>query len=568
MATLHFARARHEEAIASIERAVGLMPNNWINQGVYGWILNHSGQPRKALSHLRISARLNPNYPYWVLREIGHSQQLMGEQEKALATLRTVLARKPDRVTTMLALVRSAIMLAERGKEAEARALVTRALAVYPRTSIEFLHKSRPYKNAAIYRRWDPILRKLGLPDGTMVLPLPKKPSIVVLPLRPVGDDKLERRVAVGLTENLIGAMGRIPRLFVIARSTSFAVTQKSSDPVVVSRTLGVRYILAGSVQASRTRIRVSMRLIDGIRGKVLWTRQLNKALNDLLELQDDITRATTTAIDIRLTDGEIARISGRGTRSFDAWMSVREGVEIFRRFTKVDNLRARKLARKALAIDEKYPAAYRLLGWTHNLDAQAKWSGSRERSLEKADAAAGMAMKLHADSALNFALLASNALIRRDYKKAIALYRKSIDLNPNNSFNHVLFGYALSFAGHHKEALDQIKRGIRLSPFGPAFFYLHLAQVNLMLRRYRRTIELARIVDGRKDYRGVTHHLWRAAALVELGRLKEARESVQSALAHRPKLSLRHLKKIYPFRKKADAEWLAGALRSAGLPE
>ena len=166
LANLSLARGQHDRAVQFASKATAIDPNSWLNQGVMGWALNHAGRPRDAVAYLKRAMRLNPNHASWVPRELSHSFLLQGDFDEALAWFDRTLKAKPDRFTEMLVRVRAAIILTRRGNATAAQQEIARAKEVFPKVSIDFLHKSRSYKDPTIYQRWDPILIDLGLPKG------------------------------------------------------------------------------------------------------------------------------------------------------------------------------------------------------------------------------------------------------------------------------------------------------------------------------------------------------------------------------------------------------------------
>ena len=150
-------------------------------------------------------------------------------------------------------------------------------------------------------------LRKAGLSDKPP-LPLPDKPSIAVLPFVNMSEDKSQEFFSDGLTEEIITALSKTPRLFVIARNSSFVYKGKPVNVQQVSRELGVKYVLEGSVRRSGDQLRITAQLIDATTGNHLWAERYDREIKDIFEIQDNITLEIMKALDVELIRGDETR--------------------------------------------------------------------------------------------------------------------------------------------------------------------------------------------------------------------------------------------------------------------
>ncbi len=214
---------------------------------------------------------------------------------------------------------------------------------------------------------WQPWVTRVepALP-AKMAFPLPKKPSIAVLPFDNLSGDKTQDYLADGLSENIIQALSKVPEMFVIARNSTFTYKGKAVKVQRVAEEMGVRYVLEGSVQKSGDRIRVTAQLIDAITGRHLWSERYDRKLTDLFAVQDEITKKIVVALLGKLIEGEQAHVRARSTNNLQAWGFFVKGLTQLERYTKQNNARARTLAQQAVKLDSNYAAAWRLLAWTH----------------------------------------------------------------------------------------------------------------------------------------------------------------------------------------------------------
>ena len=165
-----------------------------------------------------------------------------------------------------------------------------------------------------------------------MAFPLPDKPSIAVLPFANMSDDPKQEFLCDGMTEEIITALSRVPRLFVISRTSTSTYKGKPVTVKQVSEELGVRYVLEGSVQTSATAIRITAQLIDALTGNHLWAERYDRDLKDIFALQDEITLKILTAVRVKLTGWETFQGSRkyaekyyRGKQGLDCYLKLAE---------------------------------------------------------------------------------------------------------------------------------------------------------------------------------------------------------------------------------------------------
>jgi adenylate cyclase len=199
-----------------------------------------------------------------------------------------------------------------------------------------------------------------------MAFPLPEKPSIAVLPFSNMSGDPEQEYFSDGITENIITALSKVEKLFVIARNSTFTYKGKPVKVQQVAQDLGVQYVLEGSIQRSADRIRITGQLIDARKGHHLWAERYDRDLKELFALQDEITMKIITALEVKLTEGEQALVAGSGTDNLDAYLKILQARDLKRHQTIENNHKARQLAEEAIKLDPDYAQAYRWLSGTH----------------------------------------------------------------------------------------------------------------------------------------------------------------------------------------------------------
>jgi TolB-like protein/class 3 adenylate cyclase len=265
-----------------------------------------------------------------------------------------------------------------------------------------------------------------------MAFSLPDEPSIAVLPFTNMSGDPQQDYLSDGLTGEIITSLSMVPRLFVIARNSTFTYKGKAVKVQQVAEELGVRYVLEGSVQKSGEKIRISAQLIDALTGRHLWAERYDRDLIDLFALQDEIIMKIMSAIQVKLTVGERARLGEKGTDNMEAYIKVLQASEYFYRRTKEGNIQTRKLAEEAIALDPEYPMAYYFLGGTRLSDPFLGLSKSRRKSLQEAARLYQKTLAIDESHPRANGVLALVYGMQRQHEKSLAQAERAVTLNPN----------------------------------------------------------------------------------------------------------------------------------------
>jgi len=398
-----------------------------------------------------------------------------------------------------------------------------------------------------------------------MAFPLPDKPSIAVMPFVNMSEDPKQEYFSDGITEEIITGLSKVPHLFVIARDSTFTYKGKPVKVQQVGRELGVRYVLEGSVRMAANRVRISAQLIDAKTGYHLWAERYDRDLKDIFALQDGITMKILIALQVKLTEGQQARLFGKGTKNLEAYAKLLQGREHSNRFNRESNVLARQMFKEAIALDPEYAMAYLNLSATHLMDLLYGSSRSPKRSLEQAEELVQKALALDDSLAKAYSFLGRIYLTKRQHEKAIAEGERALALAPNSAFVHAALAFSLYYAGRPEEAILLLKKAICLNPI-PRSWYL-----NTLGCAYRLT---GRYEEAIATYKKALHrargslfaHLGLASAYSLLGREEEARAEAEEVLRIDPKFSLDHLAKSLFFKNQADTELVIDSLRKAGL--
>ena len=413
------------------------------------------------------------------------------------------------------------------------------------------------------------VISEFGTRDvyETLQLELPDKPSIAVLPFTSMSADPEQEFLADGVSEDIITELSKISKLFVVARNSTFTYKGRAVDVKQVGREQGVHYVLEGSVRRNGDRLRITAQLIDATTGDHLWAQRYDRVIHDVFELQDEITREVTSALQVELTEGEQARLWASGTQNFEAWEIVIQIPELIYSHRKEHILMGRRLSEEALLLDKNYAAAWTMLGLAHWEEAFNGWSENPEASLNLAIDAAAVSQSIDDSNPDTYALLTWIHLSLRKYNQAFDLAKQAMVLGPNNSFVVGVASDVALFCDRPYDMIVLLNKAMRLCPIYPAWYPSSLAWAYLLMDRREDAIDSAKTSSGiDPDY--PFNYMVLAIAFAESECEQEARTAIENLLRIDPSYSLRTFSECQPFRDAKVLNRHIEGLRKAGLPE
>ncbi len=406
------------------------------------------------------------------------------------------------------------------------------------------------------------------------LLPLPDKPSIAVLSFQNLSGDPEQEYFADGMVEEIITALSRFRDLFVIARNSSFTYKGRPVDVKQVGQELGVRYVLEGSVRRAGDRVRIAGQLVDASTGAHLWADRFDGRLEDIFELQDQVTSNVVGAISPKLQQAEIERAKRKSTENLDAYDYYLRGMAAFDVAGRWENRGANddalRLFYKAIELDPDFASAYGMAAICFMRRKSNHWMIDREQETAEARRLASHAVRLGQDDAA--ALSRAGFVLARvvgELDAGAALIDRALLLNPNLAFAWLFSGITKNLLGEPDIAIAHFARATRLNPLGPYLFHSQMgtAFAHFLAGRYNEACLWAKkVLDHRPDWMAALRLLAASSALG--GRLEEAREPMGHVRQLDPMLRISDLKDVYPFHRPEDLAKLEEGLRKAGLPE
>ena len=401
-------------------------------------------------------------------------------------------------------------------------------------------------------------------------LALPDKPSIAVLPFQNLSDDPEQEYFADGMVEDIITGLSRSKLLFVISRNSSFTYKGKAVDIKRISRELGVRYVLEGSVRKAGKRIRVTGQLIDASTDAHVWADKFDSDLEDIFDLQDRLTSSVIGAISPQLERAEIERARRKPTESLQAYdYYLRSKFSIYQ-WTREGNTEALRMTKLAISLDPAFAVAYASAA---NIFGQKKGFGwSEDEAKERAESRqlAERAMQLDQDDPLVLAHAAQvYSYVLEEPETGSAFAARAIALDPNLVMARNWAGWAQIYLGNHAAAIEQFSAAIRLSPMDPHLFVPQtgMAFAHFFAGRHEEGLSWATsAIQRQPNFPGAQRAVM--AGLAIAGRIPEARLACDAILQADPLFCISGFKNKTVFRRLEDIEKLEQALRIAGVPE
>ncbi|MBC8012975.1 MAG: adenylate/guanylate cyclase domain-containing protein [Methyloceanibacter sp.] len=406
--------------------------------------------------------------------------------------------------------------------------------------------------------------------SGRPALSLPDKPSIAVLPFQNMSGGAEQDYFADGIVEEIITALSRMRWLFVIARNSSFTYKGRAVDAKQVGRELGVRYVLEGSVRKAGNRVRITGQLIDTSTGAHLWAERFDGGLEDIFDLQDQVTASVVGAIAPRLEQAEIERAKRKPTESLDAYDYFLRGIAAFHQWTREGNNEALPLFYKAIELDPNFASAH---GGAARCYAQRKtvgWVTDRPYEIAETARLARRAGELGRDDAVALSSAGiALAFVVGDLDDGDALAERALVLNPNLAGAWLVSSLVKVWLGEPEVAIERAARAMRLSPHDPLTFIMQSATsaAHFFAGRYAEASSWAEMsIREQPSYIVSTSVAAAAAALA--GNHAAAGKAMAHLRQIDPELRISNLKDLIPIRRAEDFDrWVEG-MRKAGLPE
>jgi len=402
--------------------------------------------------------------------------------------------------------------------------------------------------------------------------PLPDKPSIAVLPFQNMSGDPEQEYFADGMVEEITTALSRFKSLFVIARHSSFTYKGRAVDVKQVGRELGVRYVLEGSVRRVANRVRITGQLVETASGVHLWADRFDGGLDDVFDLQDQVTESVVGAIAPAVEQAEIERAKRKLTDSLDAYATYLRGLASLYQFgNRQANEEALRFFYRAIELDPDFALAYIRATDCYAYAKGSGWIAGTTNEISEVTRLARRAFELGKDDAI--ALCGSGwvlAYVARDLERGAGLIDRALVLNSNLAEAWYGGGWVKNWLGEPKAAIERFARAMRLSPLDPRAIDMRggTAHAHFFLGSYDEAASWAAMeLEDNPDFQPGLRIA--AASNAMAGQPQQAQKAVARLQQLSPTLRVSNFKDVLgPYRRAEDLSRYEEGLRRAGLPE
>lgn len=387
------------------------------------------------------------------------------------------------------------------------------------------------------------------------------RPSVAVMPFRNSSGNIDFDYFSDGVTEDIITNLSKFHNLFVISRGSSFVYKNQEMPARQICEQLGVRYIADGSVRTAGNRVRISVQLVDSERDQTLWSEQYDRNLDDIFEVQDEISAIICNATAVKISAEENSRLARLLPNSLEAYDNVLKGQQHVFRYTRDDMRQARKLYETAANLDPRYGRALASIAQTLNFEWLFSWADESETTLDYALSIAHEAVSLDQGDARGYAGVGFVSLYQKKHDTSIKAYQRALQLNPNDADIISELADTYAHSGRCDEAVELLNKAMHLNPFYPDEYLWHLGGAYYTLKQYEKAIDSINQMNNPTEGSRIL-----AASYAQLGQLDIAREHAQKTLQAHPDFSLEKWQAMMPDKYPEDSMAFVEGLRKAGL--
>ena len=409
--------------------------------------------------------------------------------------------------------------------------------------------------------------RKDG-PAAPPVAEAPDLPSIAVLPFQNMSADPEQEFFADGVVEDIISSLARYRYFDVIARNSTFTYKGRAVDVKQVGRELGARYVLEGSVRKVGPRIRITAQLIDAATANHIWAGRVEGVVDDLFELQDQVTESVVGAIEPEMRRAEEDRAARRPTTDPNTYVIVMRGAVSLNKWTREGAEEGLRLAYEAIARDPDFSSSYSLAAACRVMRDAMGWSSDPEHDHAEVRRLAAEVMKPARVEALSLSFSGfALAKVCNDLDAGIALIDRALALTPNLAVALAHSGYVRVWLGEPDKAMEHLRRAMRLSPVDPSTYLMQaaMAMAHFTLGRDAEALDWADKALQRNPFLLASAAIATAAA-VRLGRTDDVAKYVARMRQLEPKIDIPSFAARSNLRRPEHRARLLDALRQAGL--
>lgn len=490
------------------------------------------------------------------------------DHETGIPAARRLVALEPLDERARRLLMRA---LAESGNRAEAHRqyrvceeMLRNELGVDPepetRALIEEITRHEAASSVSFPEEPDPRLAMTEAPvDG-------ERPVLAVLPFDNFSDDADSAWLGAGLAEDIIFELSAFRWFRVLARTTTFRVSDAALGHTELHKVLGANYVVSGRVRRAGMRLRVNVELVDCAGGEQLWSARFDRALDDLFDIEIEIARQVVAAIEPTLENHEMRRIIGRPPETLTAYELLQRGYWHLYRGTPEDRIVARRCFEASAESDPNYACALAGLAGVKFRDAAANVVRGFDEGMRDCRATAEQALGLDPRHPFALRFLAGSAGYLGQQERALAAAAYSVELCPSFATGYSALAFVLDFLGNFDDARPAADETVRLRPHDPV---LHKCILSKAIADYQTGdypgAERVILDSLRTNQTWWMSNMMLAATAAQRGSMDTASNALERIRDDQPGITLDILLDRVPFADSAHREHLEDGLKRAG---
>jgi len=385
-------------------------------------------------------------------------------------------------------------------------------------------------------------------------------PMVVVLPFDNLSTQE-DAYFADGITEDITVALSCFHSLQVIARGSAFVYRGRDVPEREIAAALGAQFLVRGSVQRIAKRVRVNVQLLDGARGLNLWGQRYDRELEDVFQVQDEITATVVSTLAGRVEATQLARARTAPIERLEAYDFLLRGKDHHHRFTAKDCATCIDMFGHAIEKDPTYAVAHAWLAC--GLGQAMVWGLDENAKLvDRSQASAERGLELDENEGECHRVLAQVFLTRGDLRRSLHHQKRALFLNPNDDRSVCSMGEILTFAGRPKEAEEWVRQSLRLNPYHPQRYWTHLARALLHLGRFDEALSVFDKI-GRPRIDDLAYSV---AASINIGEPSNIERTVSALVIAFPGFDAASFVDGLPYERAQDRDLVLCALEAANL--
>ncbi|MEJ6504334.1 MAG: adenylate/guanylate cyclase domain-containing protein [Rhodobacter sp.] len=328
--------------------------------------------------------------------------------------------------------------------------------------------------------------------EPKVFIPQAEAGSVAIMLFKNLSNDDEQGYFCEGFSEDLISALSRYKSLLVISSNASFSYSIKEKTVSQIGSELGVRYLVEGKVRKMGPKMRISVSLLSAEDESVIWSQNFDTTIDDIFDVQDEIVATIVAKLVGKVESDQVKKLANKKPDVMEAYDLVLQGLEFHRKssVSAQNNKKALSLFTQATEVDPNYARAF---AWkTCSLANNSEWfpNDMPPNWMEDAFASVNRAMELDPDDPEAHRILgAIKLMFEGDMDKAIFHHKKAIEICPSDTFHLARYSVLLSYLGKPEEAMGQIKKALRINPFGSDLVFETQGVCGYLLKNYNEAL-------------------------------------------------------------------------------